>query len=98
MKKALLIGGVAGVLAVGGCRGKGGEDRDHNEMTISLSEVPPAVRASFEKMHPNATVHQVEKETRADGMAAYEFEFTQDGRKREVELDHTGALVPEDRD
>lgn len=98
MTKALFVLGVAGLFAVGGCQGKAGADHDDNEMTISMSEVPPVVQASFEKMHPNATVKEVEKETHADGTMHYEFEFTQDGKTREVELDQTGAVAPEDKD
>ncbi len=98
MKKSLLVLGVAGLLAVGGCQNKGGNDRDDNEMTISMSEVPPAVQASFEKMHPNATVKEVEKEMHADGTMHFEFEFMQDGKSREVELDQSGAVAAEDKD
>ena len=99
MNKSLLIVGAAGVLALCGCQGKGvDDDRDDNEATISMSQVPPAVQASFEKMHPNATVLSVEKETHADGTAEYEYTFTQDGKKREVELNEKGAVVAEDED
>jgi hypothetical protein len=96
---SLIVLGVSGLLTVGGgCNMKGGEDRDDNEMTVSMSEVPEAVRASFQKMHPGATVQTIEKETHADGTAEYEFEFTQDGKKQSVELDDKGAVAPEDED
>ena len=97
MNKSLLILGMSGLLIVG-CQGKGGDDRDDNEAIISMSEVPQAVQASFEKMHPNATVHSVEKETHADGTAEYEYTFTQNGKKGQVELDEKGAVAPEDKD
>jgi ABC-type glycerol-3-phosphate transport system substrate-binding protein len=93
---SLIALGLCGLLIVG-CQGKGG-DNDDNEMTVSMSDVPEAVRASFEKTHPGATVQKIEKETHADGTAEYEFEFTQDGKKGEVELDQTGAVAAEDKD
>ena len=98
MNKSLLMIGMAALVAVTGCQGKGGEDDDANEATISMSEVPSTVQASFEKMHPNATVQRVEKETHADGTAEYEYTFTQDGKRREVELNENGAVVPEVKD
>ncbi len=98
MSKSLLILATAGLVALGGCQGKGGEDNDDNETTVSMSEVPPAVQTSFEKMHPNATVQKVEKETHADGTAEYEYTFTENGKKGEVELDEKGAVAPEDKD
>jgi hypothetical protein len=96
MRRSLLILGMTGLLMVG-CQGKGGED-DDNEMTVTISDVPEAVQASFNKMHPGATVQKIEKETHKDGMAEYEFEFTQDGKKQSVELDDRGAVAPEDKD
>ena len=96
MTKSLLIIALSGLLIVG-CQGKGG-DNDDNEMNVSMSHVPEAVRASFEKSHPGATVQKIEKETHADGTAEYEFEYTQDGKKGEVELDPTGAVAAEDKD
>ena len=96
MNKSLIVLGLSGLLIVG-CRGKSGDD-DANEMTVAIADVPEAVRASFEKTHPGATVQSIEKETHADGTAEYEFEFTHDGKKGEVELDQTGAVAAEDRD
>ena len=96
MRKSLLVLGMAGLLIVG-CQGKGGED-DDNEMTVTMADVPEAVRASFEKMHPGATVQKIEKETHKDGTAEYEINFTQDGKKQSVEFDDKGAVAPEDKD
>ena len=100
MNKLLIVLGLLSVPIVQGCNGKGGghRDNDDNEMTISMSEVPPAVQQSFEKMHPRAKVTAVEKETNADGAVHYEYEFVQDGKQREVELDEKGVVAPEDKD
>lgn len=94
----VLLAGLAS-LTIAGCNMfKGSDDRDDNEMTVSMSDVPEAVSASFKKMHPSATVQSIEKETHADGKAEYEFEFTEDGKKGEIELDQTGAVAAEDED
>jgi len=100
MTRQLIALGAAGLvcLTAFGCNMKGGDDRDDNEMKISMNEVPEAVSASFKKMHPNATVQAVEKETHTDGTAEYEFEFTENGKKGEVELDQAGAVAAEDKD
>ena len=97
MRKSLLVLGISSLLVVG-CQGKGGDDGDDNEMKVTMADVPEAVRASFEKMHPGATVQEIEKETHKDGTAEYEIEFTQNGKKQSVELDDKGAVAPEDKD
>ena len=98
MKSHLIALGVTGLLIIGGCTNKHEDDDDDNEMTVSMSEVPQPVQASFQKMHPNATVNQVEKETHTDGTAEYEINFTENGKKHSVELDDNGAVAPEDKD
>ena len=98
MNKSVLIIGLSGAL-VTGCQGKGGgDDDDANETTISMSEVPPTVQGAFEKRHPDATVQKVEKETHADGTVEYEYTFTQNGKKGEVELNDKGEVAAEDKD
>ena len=97
MRKLVLVLAMTGFSIVG-CQGKGGDDSDDNEMTVTMADVPEAVRTSFEKMHPGATVQEIEKETHQDGTAEYEFEFTQNGKKQSVELDDKGAVAPEDKD
>jgi hypothetical protein len=96
MTRQLITLGLAGLM-LAGCQNMG-RDSDANESMVTMADVPEPVRASFQKMHPNAQVQSIEKETHPDGGAEYEFEFTQDGKKQSVELDDKGAVAPEDKD
>jgi uncharacterized membrane protein YkoI len=98
MNKSLIALGLTGLLvASGGCTHMGKDDDDGaTETTITMAEVPEAVKAAFQKAHPNVTPTEIEKETHRDGRTEYAFEFKQDGREQEVEFDANGAPVTED--
>ena len=84
---------ILAVALVGGCCMMH-HDKDDHEVTISQSDTPPAVLASFQKTYPNAKISKIEKETESDGQTQYEFKFTgSDGKNDEVELDSTGKVL-----
>ena len=98
MKFATMLCLVAALAA--GCESMKGdrEDDDKGEQgathaIIQQSEVPAAVSAAFKKAHPGATVGKVEKETYADGTVHYEYEYTESGKKGEVELSAEGEVL-----
>ena len=78
-----------------GCQNKDDDANggDETHAVIQQSEVPAAVSAGFKKAHPNATVTKVEKETYADGTIHYEYEYTENGNKGEVELSAEGEVL-----
>ena len=63
------------------------------EVEISMSDVPPAVRATIEQQTKGAKVDQVEKFTRPDGKVVYEVEWMVEGKKREIVVAEDGKLV-----
>lgn len=64
---------------------------------IKASELPPAVKAGFDKEFPGVTIYEVKKETYSDGVVHYEIEYTDKaGKKKEVELNDQGEVLEED--
>ena len=89
-----------GAALAGGCESMKGDREDDDkgekeatEAVIQQSEVPAAVSDAFKKAHPNATVNKVEKETYTDGTVHYEYEFTENGKKSDVELGADGEVL-----
>lgn len=74
-------------------------DDDHaksgsTEERITLSQVPAAVKAGFDKQYPGAKIEHIEKETYADGTVHYEFEFEdKSGKDMEVEFNAMGEVL-----
>lgn len=68
---------------------------DKSESHVALADVPPAVRAGFDKAFSGAVVHQVKKETYYSGLVHWEFEFNHNGKRQEAEFDEDGELLPE---
>mgnify|MGYP003395494714 CR=1 FL=1 len=76
MKKSILLFAMAFVaLAV-------------NAQKVKEADVPPAIKAAFTKMHPNAKVDKWEKEG-----TNYEAEFTENKVETSVELGPNGQLI-----
>ena len=84
-----------------GHAGHGGhaEHAEHDgttEVAVSMTEVPRPVSNAFTKNHPGARAVSVKKETYADGLVHYEFEWTDnDGTKREAEYSAEGEELDE---
>lgn len=90
VKRMLMTFAAAALLAVSGCA----KDQNEIEEQITLDKLPPAVRASFDKEFPGATVSEVEKEQYPDGTVHYGIEFTtKDGKKMEQEFDTSGKKL-----
>jgi hypothetical protein len=102
MKDLFKLGwiGCLGAALLVGCESMKGDQEDddagENESTeavIQQSDVPAAVSDGFKKAHPSATVNKVEKETYTDGTIHYEYEYTENGKKGEVELSADGEVL-----
>jgi len=65
------------------------------ETRIAMSDLPTKVREGFDRAYPGARVTKVEKETYKNGTVHYEFEFEQNGKKMDAELDTNGEVLPE---
>jgi len=62
---------------------------------MPMSDLPAKVREGFDRAYPGARVTKVEKETYKNGTVHYEFEFEQNGKKMDAELDPNGDVLPE---
>jgi len=101
MKDLMKLGMIAclGAALAAGCKSDGDEMDDHGSSTevkhvdIKEADVPDRVSSAFKQTYPKATVHKVEKETYPDGTVHYEYEFTDNGKKQEVELDASGEVL-----
>ena len=101
MKRMMIAAVVAAGLVVG-CESMKKDRDDHaehdgtTEVAVSMTEVPKPVSAAFTKNHPGARAVSVKKETYADGLVHYEFEWTDnDGTKREAEYSADGEELDE---
>jgi hypothetical protein len=83
---------------------EGVESRHHHEheeaqvateQRMPMSDLPAKVRDGFNRAYPNVRVTKVEKETYKNGTVHYEFEFEQNGKKMDAELDPDGDELPE---
>ena len=102
MKRMMIAAVVAAGLVVG-CESMKKDHDDHDdhdagttEVAVSMTEVPKPVSNAFSKNNPGARAVSVTKETYADGMVHYEFEWTDnDGKKREAEYSTEGEELDE---
>ena len=83
-----------------GCESMRGDREDDDkgeqgatEAVIQQADVPTAVSGAFQKAHPNAKVTKVSRETYKDGTIHYEYEFTENGKKGELELSAEGEVL-----
>lgn len=62
------------------------------EETVSLDQLPPAVKATIPKEAAGAEITEIERETK-NGKTVYEAEFLRDGREIEVKVGPDGTLL-----
>ena len=94
--QVLAVTALVGFLGIG-CTCPNGEKEPKDEGTrlekIDAASAPAAVTSAFKKDHPNAANPMVKKETYKDGTIHYEFEWTENGKKREVEYSADGEQL-----
>jgi uncharacterized membrane protein YkoI len=102
VKKDLMTFGMTLALAAAlvSCKSDNGEHRhdDHGtaeatHAVIQQGDVPDRVSSAFTKAYPKAKIANVSKETYADGTVHYEYEFSENGKEQEVELDANGEVL-----
>jgi hypothetical protein len=90
MIKKLMVLGMLG-LAIGACDMKrDAEDREENEVKVSIEQVPPAVRATLQQQAPGITT--VDKES-DNGKVVYEADAMIGGQNYEIKVAEDGKLI-----
>ena len=93
-----LIGATAlAGLAPLGLPGCAADREGGKEVKMRLDEVPPPVREALEREAGGAPIGSVERE-QEHGKTVYEATITTGGRKREIEVDEQGNVLPEEEE
>lgn len=72
------------LVAASGCAG--------HETTVTLNDLPPAVRATLEKETAGGTVTEIEKETK-NGKVVYSADAKIDGKEYDIAIAEDGKLI-----
>ncbi len=75
----------------------GASEAEEIEETVTLEQLPAAVRQTIEKETAGGTVTELVKEVE-EGKTLYEAEFTKDGKAFEVEVAEDGTLLSKEED
>lgn len=81
--------------AIAGCATNG--KTEESEVTVSLNELPPAVRATLERESVGGTLVDIEKET-TDGKVVYSADVDFQGVVWDLEISEDGKLLSKDKD
>lgn len=65
------------------------------EKEVSISQVPPEVKAAIEKLAAGGTIEKIVQEME-EGQTIYEAVIVKDGKKKEFELSSAGELIDEE--
>jgi len=89
---ALMVVALCFAVATTGLAGKCG--KKEKDQTLTLDQLPPAVRATLEAQAQGCTIEEIEKETE-DGNTVYSADIVKaDGTKSEVKIAEDGTLLP----
>ncbi len=91
MKLKRIIASLGVIALVAGCATERGGGKEADE-TITMAQVPPAVRETIKGYASEAEIKKIEKGD-VDGRIAYEFEITKNGKDSEVTIYPDGKLL-----
>ena len=82
-------------LIAGGCSQmhKDKEEKEGDEVKMSINDIPAPARESLMKEAPGATITTVDKETRKDGKTVYEADAMIGGKNWEIVVDGNGKVI-----
>jgi uncharacterized membrane protein YkoI len=86
----LAVGLIATTIGCAQMMGK--KEKDEDEVKMSLSEVPPAVRNALNREAGGAQISDVERETE-DGRTIYEANVTSGGKTWDIKVDENGKVI-----
>lgn len=88
------------VPVIAGCAShEKGLDKDHedNEVTVTMADVPAAVRATLERESTGGKVTEVEKETKK-GKTVYSADMVVDGVAWDISVAEDGAVISKEKE
>jgi hypothetical protein len=85
----------AGALAVGGSgRARAEEnERGHSHQSVTMAELPAAVRSTLKREAKGGKIEELRKETTKDGAVRYEAEIVKDGKGTDLEVSADGKVL-----
>ena len=90
-KQGLFALMLAATIAVGGCA-MNKHDDEHKETTVTMDQLPAAVKATLAKETGTGKVEEIEKDTE-NGRTIYEADVMVDGKKWEITIAQDGQLI-----
>ena len=89
---------VATAIVVTGCQPSHRHQNHRNYEELHLVDVPQAVRESFDRDYPGATLEEVGREVWTDGATHYHLKFrTAMGQKQDIEYTSSGERLAQHR-
>jgi len=73
------------------------EHEEHEEQTVTLNQVPHAVRKTIERESAGGNIGEIEKEV-DEGKTVYEAEFKKDGEEFEIKVAESGKLLAKEKE
>jgi hypothetical protein len=73
------------------------EGRHEKDVTVSIDQVPAAVKATIEKEANGAKTEEIEKKLK-DGKEVYSVDIVAGGKKTEVKMDANGKVIAREAD
>ena len=101
LKLALLgLLSCSATVTVGGCASSSSSRSrdDEREVTVTLAELPAAVRATLEREAAGGSIEEIERETGNDGLVVYSADTKIAGKVYDIEIAADGTLIGRDLD
>jgi len=86
---------ILSALAITGCASH--NDREDDEVTVAMGDVPPAVRATLERESAGGKVTEIEKEMK-NGKTVYSADMTINGADWDIQVAEDGAVISKERE
>ncbi|MBC7834913.1 MAG: hypothetical protein H7Y88_07410 [Phycisphaerales bacterium] len=97
MKRLLTIVPLVGLAAIAGCHYDDDDDGDGNEVAVTMTDLPAAVRATLDRESVGGNVTEVDREMHGN-QTIYSADMTMNGEDWELEIAADGSLVSKQRE
>ena len=80
-------------LALSGPAWAHGNEKTHKHESVSMSDLPQAVRTTFDREAKGGKLEELRKETRKDGATVYEAEIVSSGKGQDITVASDGKVL-----